>query len=88
MTKPKPKKQKQIKKPVKKLVTSSFKQKKQAAKKHEGPKKEKDLNKAIQQLLQEGTERGFITQEEILDLIPRPEHHLREVDALYDKLHF
>src|SRR3990170_1072380 len=82
----KPKKQKTIKKPVKKVTLPSLKLKKNVAKKHEGPKKEKDLNKAIQQLFQEGTERGFITQEEILDLIPRPEHHLREVDELYDKL--
>src|SRR3989344_4078311 len=30
--------------------------------------------------------RGYITQDEILSIFPRPEDHLLELDTLYDKL--
>jgi RNA polymerase primary sigma factor len=30
--------------------------------------------------------RGFITQEEILSLFPKPEDHVDDLDHLYDKL--
>src|SRR3989344_7142903 len=30
--------------------------------------------------------RGYITQEEILSIFPRPEEHLLELDHLYDRL--
>src|SRR5438309_7725707 len=30
--------------------------------------------------------RGYITQEEILGIFPKPEEHIKELDELYDKL--
>ncbi|KKS84799.1 MAG: RNA polymerase sigma factor [Candidatus Gottesmanbacteria bacterium GW2011_GWB1_43_11] len=41
---------------------------------------------SVKDLLKEGKENGFITQDDILAVFPKPEHHLKEVDELYDKL--
>ncbi len=30
--------------------------------------------------------RGYITQEEILSMFPKPEEHIEDLDTLYDKL--
>lgn len=38
------------------------------------------------QLLRSGKERGYITQDEILNLFPKPEEHIGEIDDLYYKL--
>lgn len=37
-------------------------------------------------LIKEGKENGFLTQEDILSVFPRPELHLKDLDELYDKL--
>ncbi len=37
-------------------------------------------------LLKEGKKNGFITQDDILLIFPKPEHHLKELDQLFDKL--
>jgi len=40
----------------------------------------------ISDLLHEGKENGFVTQDDILTLFPKPEEHLPELDHLYDQL--
>lgn len=40
----------------------------------------------VDELLKEGKENGFISQEDILYLFPKPEDHITEIDLLYDKL--
>ncbi len=40
----------------------------------------------ISDLLHEGRENGFVTQDDILTLFPKPEEHLPELDHLYDQL--
>ncbi len=37
-------------------------------------------------LIKEGKANGFVTQEDILALYPRPETHVKDLDELYDKL--
>jgi len=37
-------------------------------------------------LLKEGKENGFLTQEDILTVFPKPELHVKELDGLYDQL--
>jgi RNA polymerase primary sigma factor len=41
---------------------------------------------SVEELLSEGKDNGFITQEDILTLFPKPEDHIVELDQLYDKL--
>ena len=41
---------------------------------------------SVDELLKEGKENGFISQEDILYLFPKPEDHIIEIDLLYDKL--
>ncbi|KKR03075.1 MAG: RNA polymerase sigma factor [Microgenomates group bacterium GW2011_GWC1_39_12] len=41
---------------------------------------------SVDELLKEGKENGFISQEDILFLFPKPEDHIIEIDLLYDKL--
>jgi RNA polymerase primary sigma factor len=40
----------------------------------------------IKDLIKEGKENGFLTQEDILAVFPKPELHLKELDQLYDEL--
>lgn len=40
----------------------------------------------LQEIVDSSKKRGYITQEEILSIFPRPEDHLEELDKLYDKL--
>ncbi len=37
-------------------------------------------------IIKSAKDRGYITQDEILAIFPRPEEHLEELDTLYDKL--
>jgi len=46
----------------------------------------KELAVPVRQLVDAGKTRGFITQDEILTVFPRAENHVKELDALYDKL--
>ncbi|MBI2611651.1 RNA polymerase sigma factor RpoD [Candidatus Gottesmanbacteria bacterium] len=52
----------------------------------------KSLNKQaktkedIKKLIKEGKENGFITQDDILAIFPKPEEHLKALDELYDAL--
>lgn len=48
--------------------------------------KPEELKKKVAALLRKGRDEGFVTQDEILKLIPNPERHLEEVDDLYDRL--
>ncbi len=41
---------------------------------------------SAEELVSEGKENGFITQEDILALYPKPEDHIKDLDKLYDKL--
>jgi RNA polymerase primary sigma factor len=41
---------------------------------------------SIKDLVKLGKENGFLTQDDILMVFPKPEHHLKELDELYDKL--
>jgi len=40
----------------------------------------------VADLLKEGKTNGFVTQDEILFLYPKPEEHIHDLDKLYDKL--
>lgn len=42
--------------------------------------------KTVKELLKQGRENGFITQDDILLIFPKPEEHLNKVDDLYEKL--
>ena len=46
--------------------------------------KQKPL-KTVKDLVKEGKENGFLTQDDILAVYPKPEHHLGELDELYGK---
>lgn len=41
---------------------------------------------SIKDLVKDGKQNGFITQDDILTLFPRPELHIKELDELYDQL--
>ena len=41
---------------------------------------------SVDDLLREGSENGFVAQDDILYLFPKPEEHIGELDALYNKL--
>ncbi|MCX8009105.1 MAG: RNA polymerase sigma factor RpoD, partial [Patescibacteria group bacterium] len=41
---------------------------------------------SIDQLIEEGKSVGFVTQDDILQLFPKPEDHIQELDFLYDQL--
>ncbi|MBI2018204.1 RNA polymerase sigma factor RpoD [Candidatus Daviesbacteria bacterium] len=47
-------------------------------------KKESSLD--VKKLLKLGTKRGFVTQEEILQIFPKPEEAIEELDKFYTKL--
>ena len=50
------------------------------------PKKiPKSLQEAIRQLLKSAGSRGFVTQDEILDVFVEPEIYVEELDDLYDR---
>jgi len=40
----------------------------------------------VEELLKEGKDNGFVTQDDILLLFPKPEDHIPEIDQFYDKL--
>src|SRR3989344_3631120 len=40
----------------------------------------------LSEIVSGAKKRGYITQEEILALFPKPEEHIEELDKLYDKL--
>ena len=40
----------------------------------------------IKTLLKQGKDNGFVTQEDILIIFPKPEQHLNEVHDFYDQL--
>lgn len=44
------------------------------------------LPKTIKQLIKEGKENGFITQDDILTIFPKPEEHIEKLDELYAQL--
>lgn len=44
------------------------------------------LKPEIKKILTIGKKRGFITQDEILTIFPKPEEHILEIDDLYDRL--
>lgn len=48
--------------------------------------KTKQVNIDPAKLIKMGKERGFVTQEEILQLFPKPEEHIQELDDFYLKL--
>lgn len=47
---------------------------------------EKDIKLEVRKLIKRGKEQGFVTQEEILEVFPKPEDFINEVDDLYHKL--
>jgi len=40
----------------------------------------------LTEIVQTAKKRGYITQEEILSIFPRPEDHIKELDELYNRL--
>ncbi len=49
-------------------------------------KQKKEAQLDIKKLIKLGKDRGFVTQEEILQVFPKPEETLEAVDELYIKL--
>src|SRR3989344_5567784 len=47
--------------------------------------KEIDIKAETRKLIKRGREQGFIAQEEVLAIFPKPEEHIEEVDDLYNK---
>ncbi len=41
---------------------------------------------SIDELIADGKDNGFVTQDDILALFPKPEEHIQELDYLYDQL--
>lgn len=41
---------------------------------------------SLEELLADGKDNGFVTQDDILALFPKPEDHIQELDYLYDQL--
>ena len=44
------------------------------------------INPILQEIVSSAKKRGYITQDEILSIFPRPEEHIGELDELYNKL--
>lgn len=49
-------------------------------------KQKKQVSLDVKKLLKLGKERGFVTQEEILQIFPKPEETIKELDEFYIKL--
>ena len=49
-------------------------------------KKKIDVKVEVRKLVKRGREQGFVAQDEILAIFPKPEEHIEEVDELYYKL--
>jgi RNA polymerase primary sigma factor len=81
---------KPIKKPVvKKVVPSKSAVKKPAAKKPLSPKQEVKATaqkNAVEELLLRGKQRGFVTEDEIIHILPDVEQDLEGLELLYEKL--
>lgn len=48
--------------------------------------REIDIKTETRKLIKRGREQGFIAQEEVLAIFPKPEEHIQEIDDLYGKL--
>lgn len=70
------------KKPIAKLKPTS----EETPAKAEKAEAEIDVKSETKKLFKRGKELGFITQEEILAIYPKPEEHIAEVDDLYFRL--
>ena len=46
----------------------------------------KKTNPILSEIVQTAKKRGYITQEEILSIFPKPEEHIKELDELYNRL--
>ncbi|MBI3342153.1 RNA polymerase sigma factor RpoD [Candidatus Curtissbacteria bacterium] len=44
-----------------------------------------DVKSELKKLVKRGRDQGFVTQDEILAIFPRPEEHIEEIDELYFK---
>mgnify|MGYP000862409115 CR=1 FL=1 len=81
---------KPIKKPVvKKVAPSKSAPKKSAAKKPLSPKQEVKATaqkNAVEELLLRGKQRGFVTEDEIIHILPDVEQDLEGLELLYEKL--
>lgn len=64
-------------------VAKSVKSTKLAKPVKKTPKKESNI---LNDIVASAKKRGFITQDEILSIFPKPEEHLEELDKLYDRL--
>lgn len=46
----------------------------------------KSLQKKVEKLIEEAKDKGFITQEEVLEVFSKPEKHLEAVDEFFDQI--
>src|SRR3989344_1053971 len=44
-----------------------------------------DVKSEVRKLIKRGREQGFIAQEDVLSIFPKPEEHISEIDDLYHK---
>ena len=80
--KTKTKKAESIEKKINKVVSS----KEEKEESIEEIEKKIDVKAETRKLIKRGREQGFIAQEEVLAIFPRPENHIGEIDNLYHKL--
>ncbi len=45
--------------------------------------KKKEISLDVKKLLKFGKDRGFVTQEEILQVFPKPEENIEQLDLVY-----
>lgn len=76
------KKAESIEKKINKVVSS----KEDKEESIEEIEKKIDVKTETRKLIKRGRDQGFIAQEEVLAIFPRPENHIGEIDELYRKL--
>ena len=86
VTKKKEVKKRKIKKPVKKTARKVVKKRVIKPKKRKYTKKVLITDKKIQELINRGRERGFVTESELLRLAPKIEFDISGLEEAYEKL--
>lgn len=76
-------KKKSVKKTAKKSVKKVVKKTAKKATKKFVSKKDKKRKKLIKALIKQGTDDGYVSQDDVLEVFVRPELYLKELDELY-----
>ena len=76
-------KKKSIKKTIKKTAKKTVKKTAKKVTKKSISKKDKKRKKLIKALIKQGTDDGYVSQDDVLEAFVRPELYLKELDELY-----